>query len=125
MTPEGRKRDYNQAPLGVFLTTDTTETATTEARSELIFLIVVPAKFIDAAEKSRTAACLSSRDTCSAIRKNAVCRGSRVDDFAAKSSWPDKNLPGSEAKRITKSAPAVIAVITAFAVNLGVPDLDR
>lgn len=51
MTPEGRKRDYDQAPLGVFLTTDTTKTATTEARSKRLFLIVVPAKFIDAAKK--------------------------------------------------------------------------
>lgn len=36
MTPEGRKYDDDQAPLGVFLTTDTTKAATTEARSEAI-----------------------------------------------------------------------------------------
>jgi len=43
MTPEGRKYDDDQAPLGVFLTTDTTKAATTEARSEAIWLNVVPA----------------------------------------------------------------------------------
>ena len=32
-TPEGQSRKYDQAPLGVDLTTETTNTATTEAGS--------------------------------------------------------------------------------------------
>lgn len=33
-TPEGQIREYDQAPLGELETTDTTETATAEARSK-------------------------------------------------------------------------------------------
>jgi hypothetical protein len=60
--PEGQKnREYDQAPLGACLTTDTdtTDAATAEARSELFRKIVVPDKFIGSPKQSQGAAPLS------------------------------------------------------------------
>src|SRR5688500_13669815 len=49
-TGGAENREYDQAPLGVCVTTDT---ATAEARSELKNKIVVPDKFMSSAKHSR------------------------------------------------------------------------